>query len=300
MFEFLKKDLIERNGQLQNRVMELEEDLNKVNQSNTRCEGIIESIAAPMFVVDRDLLITYANKAALEAMGYRREEVEGKMTCAQFQKTPICGTEKCTIKNCMRTGETVIGETVAETRKGKTVPIQAACSPLYDKNGNACGGIEVLSDQTDLVGAKWKTENILKSIAAPMVVVDKDLKITSVNDAALAVMGYSREEVEGKMTCAQFQKTLLCGTANCTLKKCMSTGEVVIGETVAETRHGKKVPIQASCSALVDKDGNVYGGMEVISDISEVKHLQKEAIEQREYLEGQVVMLVEKLEALSL
>ncbi len=300
MFEFLKKDLIASNEQLQKRVMELEEDLNKVNQSNTRCEGIIEAIAAPMIVVDRDLLITYVNEAALTAMGYRREEVVGKMTCDRFQKTLICGTEKCTLKKCMRTGEIIIGETMAETKNGKKIPIQAACSALYDKDGNACGGIEVISDQTDLVGAKWETDNILKSIAAPMVVADKDLKITSVNDAALVVMGYRREEVVGKMTCAQFQKTLLCGTANCTLKKCMSTGEVVIGETIAETRGGNKFPIQASCSALFDKDGNVRGGMEVIIDISEVKHLQKEAIEQREYLERQVAMLVEKLEALSL
>lgn len=300
MFEFLKRDLITRNSQLQHRVTELEEELDRVDQKNARCESIVESIAAPMFIVNRDLLITYANKAALEAMGYRREEVEGKMTCAQFQKTPICGTEKCTIRNCMRTGETVIGETVAETRKGEKIPIQAACSPLYDKGGSACGGIEVLSDQSALVSAKWRTENILRSIAAPMVVVDTALKITSVNDAALEAMGYRREEVEGKMTCAQFQKTLICGTDNCTLKKCMSTGEVVIGETVSETRHGKKFPIQASCSALYDKDGNVCGGMEVISDISEVKNLQKEAVDQKEYLERQVAMLVEKLEALSL
>jgi PAS domain S-box-containing protein len=300
MFEFLKKDLIEKNGQLQARVEELEEKLIKATQSSSRCEDILESIAAPMFVVDRNLLITHVNKAALEAMSYSREEVEGRMTCAQFQKTPICGTEKCTIKNCMRTGDTIIAETMAETRNGIKVPVQAACSPLYDNEGNACGGMEVISDQTDLVGAKWKTENILKSIAAPMIVVDSDLKITSVNDAALAAMGYRREEVEGRMTCAQFQKTLLCGTAECTLKKCMSTGEVVIGETVAETRHGKKFPIQASCSALVDKNGSVYGGMEVVSDISEVKRLQKEAVEQREYLDGQVAMLVGKLAALSL
>jgi PAS domain S-box-containing protein len=300
MFEFLKKDLIEKNMQLQNRVMELEGDLNKVNHSNARCEGIIGAIAAPMVVVDKDLKITTVNDAALEAMGYRREDVVGKMTCARFQKTLLCGTADCTLRKCMSTGDVVIGETVAETKNGKKIPVQAFCSAIYDKDGNACGGIEILSDQTDLIDAKWKTENILKSIAAPMVVVDKDLKITSVNDAALEAMGYRQEEVVGKMTCAQFQKTLLCGTADCTLKKCMSTGEVVIGETVAETRDRKKFPIQAFCSALYDKSGNVCGGMEVLSDISEVKRLQKEATEQKKYLETQVAMLVEKLEALSL
>ncbi len=140
---------------------------------------------------------------------------------------------------------------------------------------------------------------MISSIAAPMVVVDKDLSITSINDAALNAMGYGREEVVGKMTCAQLQKTPLCGTANCTLKNCMRTGEIIIGETVAETRDGKKIPIRAACSALIDEHGKVYGGMEVIIDIAEVKRLQQEAIEQREYLDEQINMLMKNMEAIS-
>ena len=129
--------------------------------------------------------------------------------------------------------------------------------------------------------AKWEIDNILKSIAAPMFMVDKDLLIKSVNNAALNAMGYSREEVVGKLTCAQFSRTPLCGTANCTLKNCMRTGEVIVGETVAETRQGKKFPINATCSPLMDEQGKPYGGIEVIIDISEIKRLQNEANEQK-------------------
>jgi PAS domain S-box-containing protein len=285
MFEFLKRDVIEENAGLRKHVTEL--------------TNVLGAIAAPMVVVDKDLVVTSVNDAALKAMGYRREEVVGKMTCAQFQKTLICGTANCTLKNCMRTGEVVIGETVAETRDGRKIPIQAACSPLMDEQGRPYGGIEVITDKTVETQAKWETNNILKSIAAPMVVVDKDLMVTSVNDAALKAMGYRRDEVVGKMTCAQFQKTLLCGTANCTLKNCMRSGEVVIGETVAEARDGKKIPIKAACSPLMDEQGRPYGGMEVIIDISEIKRLQKEADEQREYLEKQVKMIVEGMDRLS-
>ncbi|MEW6419550.1 MAG: methyl-accepting chemotaxis protein [Nitrospirota bacterium] len=286
-------------AKLLSRVRELERELSEEHIQRQHCEAIVSSIAAPMVVVDRDLMITSVNDAALKAMGYRRDEVVGKMTCAQFQKTLLCGTANCTLKNCMRTGEVIIGETVAETRDGRKVPIQAACSALLDEHGNPYGGMEVIVDQTAVVRAKWEINNILKSIAAPMFVVDKDLTITSINDAALKAMGYRHDEVVGKMTCAQLSKTPLCGTSNCTLKNCMRTGEVIIGETVAETRDGRKVPIQAACSPLLDEQGNPYGGMEVIIDISEVKRLQKEAIEQREYLERQVAMLVEKLEAFS-
>ncbi len=300
MLHFIKKNLVEENESLKKRIAELEERLNESEKSKDRCEAIVHSIAAPMFVVDKDFVITYVNDAALSAMGYTRDEVVGKMTCGQFSKTPLCGTDNCTLKQCFRTQQPVFGETVAETRNGNKLPVQAACSALIDKKGEIRGGMEVIIDRTEAEQAKWEVDNILKSIAAPMFVVDKDFVITSVNDAALSAMGYTRDEVVGKMTCGQFSKTPLCGTDNCTLKQCFRTRQPVFGETVAETRNGNKLPIQAACSALLDREGKPYGGMEVIIDISEVKRLQKEADEQKEYLERQVAKLVNALEALSL
>ena len=285
VFKFLKKDVLKENAKLRGRLAELTK--------------ILGSIAAPMVVVNKDLIITSVNDAALKTMGYRRDEVEGKMTCADFQKTFLCGTSNCTLKNCMRTGEVVIGETTAETRSGRKFPIQAACSPLMDEQGKPCGGMEVIIDQTEVVRAKWEIDNILKSVAAPMFVVNTDLVITSINDAALKAMGYRRDEVVGKMDCSRLCKTPLCGTNNCTIKNCMRTGQAIIGETVAETRDGKKIPVQAACSALLDDTGKPYGGMEVIIDISEVKRLQKEADDQKTYLERQVNTLVKNMDKLS-
>jgi PAS domain S-box-containing protein len=297
---FLKrKKVLQEKQRLQEEIRALEESLREIRETAKRNEGVLSSIAAPMFVVDENLLVTSVDDAALKMMGYRREEVIGKMTCAEFSKTPLCGTGNCTLKNCMRTGEPLTGDTEATTRTGKKIPIRAACSPLFDEGGKPRGGIEVIMDQTEVVRAKWETENILGSIVAPMFVVDRGLLITSINDAALKMMGYRREEVVGKMTCAEFSKTPLCGTGKCTLKTCMKTGEPVIGETVAETKSSAKIPIHAACSPLLDADGNPYGGMEVIIDISEVKRLEEEARSTKEYLERQVAMLVENLDAFS-
>ena len=71
------------------------------------------AVAAPMFVTNKNLIITTINDAALQTMGYSRDEVVGKMSCADFSHTPLCGTSDCTIKNCMQTGRTIYGETVA-------------------------------------------------------------------------------------------------------------------------------------------------------------------------------------------
>lgn len=261
--------------------------------------NILESIAAPMYVVDRNLLITSINDPALKALGYSRDEVLGKMTCAQISKTPICGTDQCTLHNCMRTGQPIDRITVAETRDGRKIPIKAACSPLIDESGEAYGGIEVIIDQTEIEHAKWEISNVLKSIAAPMFTTDTDLTITSINEPGLRAMGYTESEVVGKMTCAQLCRTPICGTDQCTIRNCMKTGQPINAETVAETRTGEKLPIKAACSVLLDRDGKPIGGMEVIIDITEVKQLQRSAQDQRDYLEGQVSVLVERLGHLS-
>jgi PAS domain S-box-containing protein len=239
-------------------------------------ERVFSSMAALVFVTDKNLVITYINDPALKAMGYTREEVVGRMTCADLCKTPLCGTEKCTIKNCMKTGEMLCGETVATTRDGRQIPVNAQCSAIFDDDGNPIGGMEVIGDRTAAVKAQWEMENLLTSIGAPMFVTDEKLVVKSVNDAALTALGYTRDEVVGKMTCAELCKTEVCGTANCTIKNCMRSGEVITGEVEATTRDGMKVPVMAVCSALFDKEGTPYGGMEVIVDLSEQKSTVQE------------------------
>ncbi len=294
-----KKTIKKGNGNVANRSTGMKKRVAELEMRVKKAENVLNSSAAPMLVVDKNLMITSINEAALGAMGYRREEVEGRMACSDFARTPLCGTVNCTLRNCMNTGRPVIGDTVAETRQGKKFPIRAACSPLIDEQGTVYGGMEVIIDQTDTVRARREMENILTSVAAPMFVVDANLTITSINEPALRAMEYTREEVIGKMTCAQLSRTPLCGTDQCTLQNCMRTGKPIIGETIAESRNGKKIPIQAACSALFDESGKPYGGMEVIIDISEIKRLQKEADEQRVYLEKQVKTLVDSMDRLS-
>ncbi|MGD2094261.1 MAG: PAS domain-containing methyl-accepting chemotaxis protein [Phycisphaerales bacterium] len=239
-------------------------------------EKIFSSMAASVFVTDQNLVITHVNDTALNTLGYSRDEVVGKMTCGDFCRTPLCGTADCTIKNCMKTGKPIYGDTYATKRDGTLLPVTAQCSAMFDDNGNPIGGMEVIGDRTAAEEASFKMENILKSVGAPMFVCDKDLVIQSANDVILSALGYSRDEVVGKMTCADLCKTEVCGTQNCTIKNCMRTKEIITGEVEATTRDGRKIPVLAVCSALFDKDGNPYGGMEVIVDQTEQKSTVKE------------------------
>jgi len=102
--------------------------------------SIFYNMAEIAFTTDTDLVIRSINDPLIKAMGYSREGVVGKMTCADLCKTPICGTDECTIKKCFKTMSTVVGATVAENRRGEKKPIKASCGVLTDERGKVVGG----------------------------------------------------------------------------------------------------------------------------------------------------------------
>lgn len=136
--------------------------------------------------------------------------------------------------------------------------------------------------------------NSLKlGISDPFFVVDPDLTITYMNDAAAATTGYQREEVEGKVKCWNVFNSNICKT-DCGLKRSMETGQAG-GRVYCEitNRHGKTIPIEASAAVLKDSSGKVLGGFKIFHDITarvEAEKILKETAakeeEQRRYLEG--------------
>ncbi len=227
-------------------------------------EGFLANMADMAFRVNKELIIQNINEPALKALGYRSEDVLGKMTCAELCKTPVCGTDNCTVKNAMEKKTTVVTTTVAQTRNGKAVPVRASCGYTADAEGNVTGGFEIINavDQLD--------EGFLANMADMAFRVDKDFIIQNINKPALDGLGYTREEVVGRMTCGDLCKTPACGTANCTIMNAIQKKTTVIATTVAQTRQGDLVPVRASCGYTADAEGNMTGGFEVISPVNQL------------------------------
>jgi len=144
-----------------------------------------------------------------------------------------------------------------------------------DSKGNPVGGFELVQDLTENKNAEAKEKSFMAGITDPVFKCDEKLVITDCNDAFVKAMGYSRDELVGKMTCADVCKTPLCGTADCTIKNCMQTKQAIVGETHAKTRDGQKVEIRACCNALLDNNGEPVGGFELIQDITEDKEMAR-------------------------
>ena len=119
------------------------------------------------------------------------------------------------------------------------------------------------------------TQVILDCISDGVFTIDYNWEITSFNRAAEEITGISREDALGRH-CWEVFRSNMC-EEDCALKKTMEEGKPYISTSAyiinAEKR---KIPITASTSLLIDKNGDVIGGVETFRDHSLVEELRKE------------------------
>ncbi len=108
-----------------------------------------------------------------------------------------------------------------------------------------------------------------------LLAVNEDGIIIEFNPAAEKITGYSKSEVVGKK-CLEIFKGALCHEC-CPLKggKPNSKSSTLQQEAVLIHKDGHKVPIILTAALLKDDNGRTRGGLEMFSDITEHKKMEK-------------------------
>ncbi len=120
------------------------------------------------------------------------------------------------------------------------------------------------------LNAYWKT--VVDTIQEGVMIVDQEGAIVSVNSALEAITGYKRDELIGE-SCA----TLNCSTCEqvrhrkgkkwCHL---FSYGFVNRQRCDIVTKSGKRIRVLKNASVLYDGEGKVLGGVETLTDLTEI------------------------------
>ncbi len=104
--------------------------------------------------------------------------------------------------------------------------------------------------------------------------VDENTNITSFNQAAEWITGYSCEEVLGKK-CSEVLRSDLCDQL-CPLRLSIQSRNPVRNRKVyIRSKDGRAVPLSISTSPLVTKGGRLLGGVEVFRDMSGILDLKR-------------------------
>lgn len=122
-------------------------------------ENILDSMADGVYVTNLEREIVYWNNAAERITGWRKQDVLGKSCMDEIlchvdkENRKLCGKDTCPLYRAIttRTAATVPMIVYAQSRSGKRLPMQVNVAPIYDRNNDIIGGVEIFRDMSSTV-----------------------------------------------------------------------------------------------------------------------------------------------------
>jgi two-component system, NtrC family, sensor kinase len=133
--------------------------LKQATAGKTFLETIVNGIEDQMMVIDLDYRIIEVNRALLEMVGLKREEVVGKhcYEVSHHLKEPCSVPDHpCPLKDAVAFGKAASTTHVHFDRQGREHYIHVVCHPLFGENGKVKGVIDLSRDITKEVNARTK------------------------------------------------------------------------------------------------------------------------------------------------
>jgi PAS domain S-box-containing protein len=269
--------------------------------------------------------ITFWNLAAERISGYSRNEVLGHAKIwewlypdPEYRDKMMADVTAIILRN-----EHVDNfETVVRCKDSRERVILWHSNNFIDKDGKILGGIGIGADVTESINAqlafkesKQRLSDIIDFLPDAIMVIDKDGKIISWNQAIVAMTGVKAEDILGKSDyeyavpfygqrrpilvdlVLKSQKGFERAYDNLEIKDGTLTGEAYIPNL-----RGRQAYLFGTASALYDLKGNVVGAIESIRDITEYKRAEEAIKAERDRAEqylniAEVILVVLDAEA---
>jgi len=262
----------------------------KINNQQEFLRNILESLTYPFYVVDaNDYTVKMANAAARKG-----QPVEGlKYHLLSHHLQPCEGPGHiCLLEKVKETKKEVVVEHLHYGSDGCPQYLEFHGYPVFDEKGHVSEVVEYYLDVTEhkrfeeaLKHSKDSAEMIFHLVPNPVLTMDSNLVITSVNERFCQVTGYSSDEVMGKK-CTEYFLEPCC--ENCAFLAGQSDESIIGKECRIKRKDGKILTISKNAVLLRDESGQITGAIESFEDITETCQA-----------EGKRKQLVEELESVN-
>ncbi|MBI5847836.1 MAG: PAS domain S-box protein [Nitrospirae bacterium] len=249
-----------------------------------RLNILFDSVQGGIITLDRNFMITSANKFVEEWMGLSNPDLIGKDSLAIFHdRIGIC--PHCAAKATFETGEI---NTITQSRGVNYAELTAY--PIMNEQGEIAEAVvfilditerilyqeETLSLYREVIQTKDYLESIIDNSADAIVTSDLAGIVTSWNLGAERTFGFVEHEVKGKFL--PFVPDFLLEKEKEHIDR-LKKGEVLKDiETLRKKMDGSIIEVSLTLSPIKDAAGEVIGICGISRDISEKKRVEKELI----------------------
>ncbi len=140
---------------------------------------------------------------------------------------------------------------------------------------------ELATARDELATSKVYVNNVIRSMADSLLVIDANLTIGSVNPSLLSLLGYQEDELLGQSPGLIFGEEFSQGSI---IENLLMQGSVSGIESSFLTSDGQLIPISVSGSMMRDEEGQFQGLVCVAQDITERKRMEEEKLQLHEQL----------------
>ncbi len=254
------------------------------SSTEARVAAIVEWSDDAIISKDLDGIIQSCNPAAERIFGYSAQELMGRPVRMLIPHDRQA--EEDDILARLRRGERIDHfETVRVTKDRRLIDVSLTISPILDPSGKIIGASKIARDITERKRAREREAYLAAIISSSAdAIISKDLNgtITSCNESAERIFGYSAGELIGRpihilIPADRYpEEDMILSTVR-------AGGRIEHLETVRLAKDGRKVDISVSVSPILADDGTVIGVAKVARDITEQKQLARELAAQQEY-----------------
>jgi PAS domain S-box-containing protein len=246
-----------------------------------RFRSMLESLPTAIYTTDAHGHLTFFNDAAAELAG-RRPELGIDQWCITWKLYRPDGTflphDECPMAVALKEKRAIRDvEIIAERPDGSRARVIPYPTPLFDKNGELAGAINMLVDVSTRYEAELELARLGAVVASSedaVISVNLEGTITHWNGGATQLYKYESHEVIGRPIGIIIPPELHSEETE-TLARLRQGERVKNYETERISKDGRRVSISLSVSSLRDEKGNVIGMSKVGRDITERKQAEQ-------------------------
>jgi PAS domain S-box-containing protein len=223
--------------------------------------------------LDRDLRIVDVNERFRGDFGDRLGE-----HCYLAFKRSDAPCPNCAAQRTLRDGQVHTGDESVVRSDGKTMTVVETTAPFVNAAGDVTGVTLVATDvgesfklRRELDQSRRDYERLFAAVPCFICVQDRDHRIIEANSL------YRREfGADYGSRCWEVCKKRHSQCPNCTVDQTFADGRVHTSEEVLVTRDGRRINAVVHTRPVLDDDGSISAVMEVFTDITEVKVLERQ------------------------
>ncbi len=242
--------------------------------------NLLANINDAVIALDMGYRIRCWNRAAERLYGFKAEDVIGRTRSEVLHTEYIKTSRNAAIRMLRETGQ-FQGELIQQHRSGQKINIETKSIALKDASGRVTGYVSVNRDITKskkvheiLRSSEAKYKNLIENASDLIFMIDRNLKVLSVNRAAAVVLKKRPVEIEGRSIFELFPPEISCRYAK-SLRQVFSRSVGSAHEsrlTVAGTDMSTSVRL----SPITNTAGKVIAVMGITRDVTERKQAEEE------------------------